>query len=172
MNPQTTIVKLGSDVLRTPVEPIEEITDRHVHVVNTMKFALHRAQGYGLAAPQLGFSLPIFVYLDGSVMKPILNPQLGEYDSRYWCYDEGCLSIPGFAFPIWRPEHVMLRGIDINGETVKIDAHGILARIFQHEMDHLNGKLVIDHLSPEELAEFQNAWKARKPKPTKKKKRK
>lgn len=165
------ITQYGSPVLRTATEPIEEIMPRHVALVNRMKWVLSQAKGYGLAAPQVGASEPIFIYEDAGTYKTIVNPTLYDYDDSLWLFDEGCLSIPGRTFPIWRPKRVLLRGLDITGAEIKIEAVDLLARIFQHEMDHLNGKLVIDQLSSEERDEFEASWKPPKPKPKKKRRK-
>lgn len=165
------ITKLGDPILRQPVEPIEAITDREVALINKMRFVLSKANGYGLAAPQIGVSKPIFVYNIGDGFKAIINPKVAGYDNEFWFYDEGCLSIPGFTFPIWRPKKSLLRGMDIEGNDVRIEADGLLSRLFQHELDHLNGKLVVDLLTDEERQTFNMSWRAKQQQPKKKKKK-
>lgn len=153
------IKTLGNPVLREVVPEVEEITNEVLSVISRMKFALTMAKGYAIAANQIGVAKRIFVYNIDNQLKTIINPVLGEYDNEYWFFEEGCLSIPGFFFPIWRPKHVIVRGVDEKGNDVKLHATDILGRIFQHETDHLNGRLVIDHLSPQEQKEFFEQWK-------------
>lgn len=156
------VTKLGDPVLRQKTEQLSEITDKEVSLVNKMRFVLSKVDGYGLAAPQIGVSKPIFVYNIGEGFNVIINPRVAEFDDSFWFYDEGCLSIPGFTFPIWRPKRALLRGIDLDGNDVRIEADGLLSRLFQHELDHINGRLVIDLLTDEERKDFNVLWRDRK----------
>lgn len=153
------IVTYGAKVLREPTQPIQQIDDSHIKVVNRLRFALSKVNGYGVAAPQIGESLPIFNYEDGNKVKTIINPKIEESSDTLWTYPEGCLSIPGFTFLVERPERVLLSGMNTKGDSVEIEAEGLLARIFQHEMDHLDGVLTIDRLDEEQLEAFKAKWK-------------
>ena len=86
---------------------------------------------------------------EGDGPQVIINPTLSEFDGE-WTFEEGCLSIPGLYFPITRPKTVHLTGYDINGNEVSIEADEILARAFQHELDHLDGTLLLEHLDPDQ----------------------
>lgn len=165
------IVQFGAPVLTQSVAPIDFMTDDHVKLIKRMKMVLSLcSDGIALAAPQIGASEPIFIYKADGKINTIINPVLAAYDDELWLFNEGCLSIPGYTWPIWRPKKVLLRGINVDGGDVRIEAQDLLGRIFQHEMDHLFGKLIVDHLSEEERQEFISKWKP-KTSSTKKKKR-
>ena len=107
---------------------------------------MHAAPGVGLAANQVGLRLACFVYDDRDGHEGfVANPELSEHDGEE-TIDEGCLSIPGPYHPTERALRVRLRGMDLDGRPIDIAAEGLLARIFQHETDHLNGTLFIDRL--------------------------
>lgn len=156
------IKQIGHPILREVTPEIEEITDAEVTVANKLKLALATVDGYAVAANQMGYNSRIFAYKIDRQYKVILNPRLSEYSDKLWLFNEGCLSIPGFYFPVWRPKKVLLRGIDLDGNDIRIEANDLLGRIFQHEIDHLFGKLVIDKLNPEELEAFNKTWKQKK----------
>jgi len=100
-------------------------------------------QGYGLAAPQLGYSKAIFTFVDGDAIGVAINPELLSGSGRV-LGDEGCLSIPGRTFSIWRFEAVTLSFTDTEGRKQVREGAGMLARCWLHEMDHLNGVLICD----------------------------
>ena len=137
---------LGHPVLRERAAPVERFDDALRHLAQDMVETMHAAPGVGLAANQVGLRVACFVYDDregneGFVANPELSEQDGEETS-----DEGCLSIPGPYHLTSRSFRVRLRGLDFDGRPVDIAAEGLLARIFQHETDHLNGMLFIDRL--------------------------
>ena len=103
----------------------------------------------GLAAPQIGVQRRIFTYDVGEGPHVIVNPEIVE-TSGEWVYNEGCLPVPGMHFEIVRPKVVTLRGIEVDGNDVVIEADEVLARLFQHEIDHLDGVLLLDRLEPDE----------------------
>jgi peptide deformylase len=111
-----------------------------------------------LAAPQIGVQKQIFVYDVDDDPQIILNPTIVE-SSGEWVYDEGCLSIPGLYVEMLRPKQVLVRGLSIDGEEIHIEADELLARLFQHEIDHLNGVLMFDRMTPDQrkfaLAEYR-----------------
>ena len=113
--------------------------------------AMYDVHGLGLAAPQVGVQKRIFVYdlYEGDGPQTIINPTLSEFDGE-WTFDEGCLSIPGLYFPITRPKEVLLTGFDLDGNEVSIEADELLARAFQHELDHLDGTLLLEHLDADQ----------------------
>jgi peptide deformylase len=110
---------------------------------------MHAAPGVGLAAPQVGVQKRLFVYDVGDGPLVVLNPELSEHRGE-WTYDEGCLSVPSLFWPIVRPQHVHLRGRDLEGREISIEADELLARVFQHETDHLDGTLLLERLDAEQ----------------------
>jgi peptide deformylase len=137
---------LGDPILREPAKPVERFDASLRRLVDDMLETMYAAPGVGLAANQVGLSVACFVYDDqdghaGFVANPELSDPQGE-ETR----DEGCLSIPGPFSPTTRALAVRLRGQDLDGSPLDIRAEGLLARIFQHETDHLNGMLYIDRL--------------------------
>jgi peptide deformylase len=149
------IVVHGHPALHTPAAPVTEITPAISQLVSDMVDTMHEAPGVGLAAPQVGESVSIFVwsYDDGEALHEghVINPHLvvsgwPKHLLTGRASEEGCLSIPGFRAPLARHPHAHLTGIDLDGNPVNIEAGGWLARIFQHEYDHLRGVLYSDRL--------------------------
>jgi len=149
------IVITGEPVLHTRAAPVERIDQGIRDLISDMYLTMDKAPGVGLAAPQIGVGLRIFVFdwddgethLRGVAINPEL--ELGETSSD-WPNEEteteGCLSIPGERYPLKRAEEARLRALDIDGNPFEIQATGWLARIFQHEFDHLEGILYADRL--------------------------
>jgi len=153
--PVRKIVITGEPVLHTRALEVDEITTEIKELVEDMYLTMDRAPGVGLAAPQIGVPLRIFVFdwetEEGQVRGVAINPtlEISEVSEEWPDEDlevEGCLSIPGERYPLKRSEKAVLRAIDLDGETFEIVAQGWLARIFQHEFDHLNGILYADRL--------------------------
>ena len=161
------ITKLGEEILRKVAEPIEaeEINDDFRAFIEEMFEAMKAADGVGLAGPQAGISKRVFVAMaDDNVKRVFINPQI-IYTSAELCdYEEGCLSIPQVYESIQRPKKVTVQALDENGRPFTLEADGLLARIIQHENDHLDGKLFIDRGDPEfaKATEEQFAKKAAK----------
>ncbi len=161
------ITKLGEEILRKVAEPIkaEEINDDFRAFIEEMFEAMKGADGVGLAGPQAGISKRVFVAMaDDNVKRVFINPQI-TYTSAELCdYEEGCLSIPQVYESIQRPKKVTVQALDENGRPFTLEADGLLARIIQHENDHLDGKLFIDRGDPEfaKATEEQFAKKAAK----------
>lgn len=161
------ITKLGEEILRKVAEPIkaEEINDDFRAFIEEMFEAMKNADGVGLAGPQAGISKRVFVAMaDDNVKRVFINPQI-IYTSAELCdYEEGCLSIPQVYESIQRPKKVTVQALDENGRPFTLEADGLLARIIQHENDHLDGKLFIDRGDPEfaKATEEQFAKKAAK----------
>lgn len=138
-------------VLRKVCKPIETIHDEMVTLCDDMVETMRLAQGAGLAANQVGVSIRLIV-LDPRTKKndkPIIliNPVITEQNSEE-ITEEGCLSLPKFYEYVKRAKKVFVRGINIKGEPFEMECDGFMARAVQHELDHLNGVLLIDHLSP------------------------
>jgi peptide deformylase len=137
---------LGDPVLRAPSKPVDTFDRSLGKLFDDMVETMYAAQGVGLAAPQVGMSLRLFVFDDGEtgptfVANPELSDALGEIIT-----DEGCLSIPGPYSPTARAERIRCKGLDLQGRPWELEGEGLLARIFQHETDHLDGMLFIDRL--------------------------
>ncbi|HEU4355474.1 MAG TPA: peptide deformylase [Actinomycetota bacterium] len=140
---------LGDPVLRQECAPVRRFDGWLRRTSDDMFETMYAAPGVGLAANQVGIGMRFFVYDDGDGGKGfVANPELSELDGTD-TIDEGCLSIPGPFSPTPRALSVRLRGQDLGGETFELRAEGLLARIFQHETDHLHGGLYIDRLDDE-----------------------
>lgn len=148
---------VGDPVLRKVADQVTEIDDALVATTQDMARAMYEVRGIGLAAPQVGIQQRYFVYdVDDRGPKTILNPVVTESDGE-WVYEEGCLSVPGLHFEIARPKTVHVTGIDLDGNYVSFEADELFARLVQHELDHLNGVLLLDHLEPEQRKEAKKA---------------
>lgn len=144
------IVKYGDRGLQQPARDVEVITPDIHALLRDMAETMYAAPGIGLAAPQIGVPLRIFV-VDLSVgreaggLLTMINPSFVSQDGLQ-LEDEGCLSLPGFTATVPRPERVVVRGLDRDGREHHLEGTGLLARAFQHEMDHLDGRLFVDRL--------------------------
>ena len=144
------ILRHGADVLHAPAAPVAEITPDIHTLIDDMIQTMYAAPGIGLAAPQVGVPLRIFV-CDLSVgrnaqdLMTFINPELVQSDGTQ-LEEEGCLSLPGFNATVARPARAVLKGLNRTGEEQVVEASGLLARCFQHEVDHLDGTLFIDRL--------------------------
>ena len=140
---------LGDPVLREACRPVERFDGWLRRTAEDMLETMYAAPGVGLAANQVGIAMRFFVYDDGDGHSGfVANPELSELKEED-TIDEGCLSIPGPFHPTTRALKVRLRGSDVQGDPIDVRAEGLLARIFQHETDHLNGMLYIDRLDEE-----------------------
>lgn len=145
----------GEPVLHSPAARVESITPEIRDLVEDMYLTMDKAPGVGLAAPQIGVPLRIFVFdweTDGVQVRGVaINPtlEISEVSDQWPDEDlevEGCLSIPGERYPLKRADKATLKATDLEGNDFEIQAEGWLARIFQHEFDHLNGTLYADRL--------------------------
>lgn len=157
----------GEPVLHTKALEVTEFNDELRQLVDDMYDTMDLAPGVGLAAPQIGVPLRIFVYdydddngreRRGVIINPVLevgpiSPLKPDENTE----SEGCLSVPGERFPLKRADKVKVTGVDLDQNPVKIEARGWFARIFQHEFDHLEGTLYVDRLIAEYAAEAQEA---------------
>lgn len=135
----------GDPVLRNVAEDVTDIDGKLVKLTDEMLETMYAEPGLGLAAPQIGVQRRFFVYDVGDGPNVLINPVIVE-SSGEWNYEEGCLSVPGLFWEIVRPKLVHITGVDIDGNEVSLEADEILARLFQHEMDHLDGVLLLDRL--------------------------
>jgi peptide deformylase len=144
------ILKYGADSLHDKAVEVGNITPDVLAIVGDMIDTMYAAPGVGLAAPQIGIPLRIFV-VDVSVGRDpnglivMINPQFVVREGMQ-LEEEGCLSLPGFEATVVRPTRAVVKGLDRDGAEQQREGVGLLARAFQHEMDHLDGKLFIDHL--------------------------
>ncbi len=139
---------VGDPVLRQRAAEVTTIDGRLAKLADDMIVTMYEAPGLGLAAPQVGVEKRLFVYDVGDGAKTLINPEIVESDGE-WAYEEGCLSVPGLSWEIVRPKLVHLRGIDLDGNEVSVEADEVLARAFQHEIDHLDGVLLLERLDPD-----------------------
>jgi len=153
---------VGDPVLRQRAHEIEDIDGRLVKLAHDMVPTMYEAHGIGLAAPQIGVQKRLFVYdmQDDNGPQFLINPTITEARGE-WVYEEGCLSVPGLHWEIARPKEVHLTGVDLDGNEVSIEADELLARCFQHELDHLDGTLLLDHLTEEQRKEAKRVLRER-----------
>jgi peptide deformylase len=143
---------VGDPVLRQRAQEITEVDGSLARLVDDMVTTMYEAPGMGLAAPQIGVQKRLFVYDIGEGPKTIVNPTITEGDGE-WVFDEGCLSVPGLSWEIVRPKQIHLTGWDLDGNEVSIEADELEARVFQHELDHLDGILLLERLDDDQRKE-------------------
>jgi peptide deformylase len=150
----------GDPVLKSKAAPVTDIDGKLVRLVDEMFDTLYESQnGIALAAPQIGVQKQVFVWeLDEETPMVVFNPEIVE-SSGEWVYDEGCLSIPDLYVEMVRPKQVLMRGLDLDGNTVEIEADELEARLFQHELDHLHGILMFDRMTPEQRKEAMTEFR-------------
>jgi peptide deformylase len=145
------ILKFGAPELKRVSVPVDVFNSELEKIVKNMVETMYGAPGIGLAAPQVGLNIrlatvDLSVGEDKGRLIKICNPEIISIDGEQKS-EEGCLSIPEFTDTILRPKRIVVRGQDIHGDEIRIEAEGLLARCFSHEIDHLNGILFIDHLN-------------------------
>lgn len=150
----------GDPVLRQRAAEITDIDHKVVRLAEEMIETMHDAPGVGLAAPQVGIERRIFVYDVGEGARTVINPEIVE-SSGEWEYEEGCLSVPELHWPIIRPKVVHLVGRDLEGNELSVEADELLARVFQHELDHLNGILLLERLEADQRKQAMRVLRAR-----------
>ncbi len=145
---------IGDPVLKQVASDITDIDGRLVRLVDDMIETMYDAPGLGLAAPQIGVQKRLFVWdlHDDTGPHAIVNPEIVESDGE-WVYEEGCLSVPGLSWEIVRPRTVHVVGRDLDGNEVSVEATDLAGRMFQHEMDHLNGILLVERLDEDQAKE-------------------
>ncbi|GMV66356.1 MAG: peptide deformylase [Candidatus Omnitrophica bacterium] len=150
---------LGEEVLRKKARRIEKITPSTRETVEAMWEVMYDSNGIGLAAPQVGLSQRIIL---ADTREPgekiaLINPEITWVSEEHSGMREGCLSIPGVEGEVFRPEKIRATARTLDGKQVDLEAEGLFARVLQHEIDHLNGILFIDRVSPAELERLQGA---------------
>ena len=137
------IRRAGDPVLKEIAKPVPKITKQIKTLIDNMTETMREADGVGLAAPQIGFSLRVIVVDIGEGLIELINPEIVESEGCEVA-TEGCLSVPGMYGDVERFTQVVVKGLDRHGELVSISGNGLLARALQHEIDHLEGVLFIE----------------------------
>ena len=150
----------GDPVLKTPTTEVTELDDALVRLVEAMIQTMYEAPGVGLAAPQVGVQKRLFVYDIGDGPNVVINPVLSDFRDE-WTYHEGCLSVPELWWDITRAKRVHLSGIDLDGNELDIEADELLARVFQHEVDHLDGILLLERVTADERKDAMRTLRQR-----------
>jgi peptide deformylase len=150
----------GDPVLRTPTQLVSDLDGALARLVQDMIETMYAAPGVGLAANQVGVQKRLFVWDIGDGPFVAINPVVSGHAGE-WTYDEGCLSVPGLFWPIVRPKEVHLDAIDLDGNEISIDADEMLARVFIHETDHLDGKLLLEALDAEQRKDAKRTLRER-----------
>ncbi len=153
------VLHLGNETLRQKAVPVEEITDEIRSLVTEMFETMEREEGVGLAAPQVGRSIRLFVVkADDGIERAFINPQIVATSQETCVYEEGCLSIPKYYEDVVRPERITVQARNEKGRRFNLEAEGFLARVIQHEYDHLEGILFIDRIDPDKKAKIEQKF--------------
>src|ERR1019366_691189 len=155
-----TIRTYGDPVLTAVTSEIELVDEKIAALAYSMIETMYEAPGVGLAANQIGVQKRLFVYDKGEGPVVVVNPIIVESDGE-WTYEEGCLSVPGLSWEITRANAVHLTGFDLDGNEIDVQTDEFEGRIFQHEMDHLNGVLLIERLDADQRREAKKILRAR-----------
>jgi len=153
--------RFGDPVLRTSALPVERFDDGLRHELERMGELMHDALGIGLAATQLGVLHRALVYraFPEDELTALVNPQLEWHSDELEAAEEGCLSLPGVHVEVERPARVRVRAQDASGAELRVEAEGLRARVIQHEMDHLDGVLILDRISRQARKEAMRAMR-------------
>jgi peptide deformylase len=150
----------GDPVLKQVAKEITNVDGALVQLVEDMLDTMYEAPGIGLAAPQVGVQKRLFVYDYGDGPGVIVNPVIRESDGE-WVYEEGCLSVPGLSWEIVRPDRIHIVGYDLDGDEVDLEVDELVGRLFQHEFDHLEGKLLLEYLDDDQRREAMKILRER-----------
>mgnify|MGYP003341960947 FL=1 len=150
----------GDPVLNTVAREVENIDGSIASLAETMIETMYQAPGVGLAANQVGVQKRMFVYDKGDGPVVVINPRIVESDGE-WTYEEGCLSVPGLSWEITRPNQIFLVGFDLEGNEISIETDEFEGRIFQHEMDHLDGILLVERLTDDQKKQAKKELRRR-----------
>lgn len=141
------IITLPDPILRTKAAAIKEITADVKTLADEMLAEVKKDNALGLAAPQVGFSVRLVALAVERKKYVLVNPKIVKYSADLCEFDEGCLSLPGLAAKVLRPREVAVEAQDLTGKKFKLNAKGLLARVLQHEIDHLDGIVFIDRVT-------------------------
>ena len=137
------ILRFPSPILRKKAKAVKKVTPQIVKLIDDMIETMHAAPGIGLAAPQVGESIRLIVADIGEGPVVLINPKIIEKSGNQ-TFTEGCLCLPGVEAPVDRASHVVATGLDRCGKKIKIESQGLMATVLQHEIDHLEGLVIID----------------------------
>ncbi|MEW6570157.1 MAG: peptide deformylase [Nitrospirota bacterium] len=157
------IKKYPERVLKQKASPVEKIDENTLLLINNMIETMHLARGIGLAANQIGILKRICVIdlasrVDTGSLMVLINPLIVEKEGQVEA-EEGCLSIPGYMATIKRAEKILVKGLNMQGRDIEIEGSGLLSRVLQHEIDHLDGFLFIDRMNPVRREFFKRRYK-------------
>jgi peptide deformylase len=146
------ILSYPDPALSRPTDELERIDGNVQKMIDQMASAMYTAPGVGLAAIQVGWDKSVLIYdispaEEGRSLNVLINPRIVDQEGEILSEDEGCLSVPEFRADVKRSASILVEGVDREGRPLKLEAHGMLAIVLQHEIDHLKGKLFIDHIS-------------------------
>jgi len=142
------VITIGNDILKEKAASVPEIDENIENLIKQMTEILEKKSGVGLAAPQIAEKKRIFITkIPGDILRVFINPEIIQTSQELQSYEEGCLSIPGVWANVIRPASISIQAWDISGKVFRIDTDGVLARVIQHEFDHLNGVLFTDRLN-------------------------
>jgi peptide deformylase len=150
----------GDPGLRRPTEEVTSFDGALAQLAEDMVATMYRAEGVGLAANQIGVRKRVFVYDVGDGPEVVVNPRITESRGEF-TYEEGCLSVPKLYWPIVRADEVYLTGQDLNGNELAREGSEKLGRVFLHEVDHLDGVLLLEHLDEEQRREAMKVLRSR-----------
>lgn len=143
------IVYYGSKILRKEAEKVGNINQEIIDLIDSMYNIMYQERGIGLAAPQVDVSkkiITIDVEAQNGPVIALINPEITAKSDKTEPYEEGCLSFPGITLEIERPSEITVKGVTPDGKEISFDAGGLYARVLQHEIDHINGVVFIDHI--------------------------
>ncbi len=156
------VLHLGNEVLRQKAVSVPEVTDEIRELIRDMFVTMKEEDGIGLAAPQVGQSLRLFIVkADDGIDRVFINPQILQTSTEMCSYEEGCLSIPSVYEDVVRPERITVQALNERGRPFTLEAEGLLARVIQHENDHLDGILFIDRIDPKTKAKVEQKFAQR-----------
>ncbi|MDI6731004.1 MAG: peptide deformylase [Candidatus Margulisbacteria bacterium] len=144
------IIRFPHPVLKKKAKAVKRVTTEIVRLIDDMIETMQKAPGVGLAAPQVGESIRVIVADIGTGAIAVINPKIIKKSGKQ-CLNEGCLSLPGVEAPVERAAHVIVTGLDRTGKKATIEAKELLATILQHEVDHLEGLVLVDRVSDPSL---------------------
>lgn len=149
----------GDPCLRKKSEPVKEVGPGERMLIESMIAAMHEAKGVGLAAPQVGINQRLFVVDVGEGPMAVINPKITKQKGSC-VLEEGCLSIPEVTINIERPQEITVQFTDQDGKKMELTCDELLARVIQHETDHLDGKLIVDYASADDKAKYKDQLQA------------
>ena len=146
------ILTYPDNLLSQPARPLDNIDGDVQQMIDQMSETMYEAPGVGLAAIQVGWNKSLLIYdiappEEGRSLNVLINPRIVHQEGELVSENEGCLSVPEFRADVKRSASILVEGVDREGRPLRLEAHGMLAIVLQHEIDHLNGKLFIDHIS-------------------------